>query len=153
MNTAKIAALMRQPSTVVGISTLVGTLTAVLTAQLTWQNAVPAIAGSVAAIALPDNPRAQVAIKDAAAAVMMVDQTVTHSAKEAAVISATKTASIVVILLTGSFALSAYAIQPAAQARAMAEQRNIYALVANSDVPTQAVESVIVADQVAREAR
>ncbi len=153
MNTAKIAALMRQPSTVVGVSTLVGTLTAVLTAQLTWQNAVPAIAGSVAAIALPDNPRAQVAVKDAAAAVIMAEQTVSKSAKEATVIGAAKTAPIVAFLFVGSFALSARAIQPGAQTRAMVKQQTIYALVSISDVSAQAVESVIVADQVAGAAR
>ena len=148
MNTTKVAAFMRQPSTVLGVSTLVGTLTAVLTAQLTWQNAVPAIAGALAAIVLPDNPSAQVAIKDGAAAVLAAEQTVTSSVKETAVVGVAKTASMIAVLLASGFALSAGAARPATQARAVARLQNTHVSVLSTDVPVQAAEGVIIVDNV-----
>ena len=71
---ATAVAFLRQPSTVLGCSALVGTLAALATGQLTWQGAVPALAGALAAIALPDNSGAQAAIKDAAAAAIAAEQ-------------------------------------------------------------------------------
>ena len=76
MNATKAVAFLRQPSTVLGVSALVGATTALATGQLSWQGAVPAIAGALAAIVLPDNAGAQTAIKDAAVAVVAAEQTV-----------------------------------------------------------------------------
>jgi hypothetical protein len=76
MNRNKVAAFLRQPSTVLGLSALIGALTALLTGQLGWQGAVPAIAGALAAIALPDNAGAQAAIKDAASAAVRAEEAV-----------------------------------------------------------------------------
>lgn len=76
MNKAKIAAFLRQPSTVLGLSTLAGLGTAFATGQLTWQGAVPAVAGALAAIALPDNAGAQAAIKDAAVAAVDAEKAI-----------------------------------------------------------------------------
>ena len=74
--TSSLVTYLRQPSTVLGFSALVGTLTALLTAQISWQAAIPAIAGALAAIVLPDNAGAQVAIKDAASAAVRAEQAV-----------------------------------------------------------------------------
>ena len=76
MTLAKVVAFARQPSTVLGLSALVGTLTALATGQLTWQGAVPAAAAALAAIALPDNSGAQAAVRDAAAAAVAAEQAV-----------------------------------------------------------------------------
>ncbi len=145
MNVTKVAAFMRQPSTVLGFSALIGTATAILTGQLTWQNAVPAIAGAFAAIALPDNPRAQIAIKDGAAAVVTTEQTVTNSLKKTAVVGAPKSASMIALLVAGGFALSACAVTPSTRARSAVRLQNIRALVLGTDVPEQgtAVAAVI----------
>ena len=84
MTLTKATAFLRQPSTVLGLSALLGTLTAVLTAQLTWQGAIPAIVGALAAIALPDDAGAQAALKDAAAAVIQARRTARCDAEDAA---------------------------------------------------------------------
>lgn len=76
MNATKTVAFLRQPSTVLGLSALIGALTALVTGQLNWQGAVPAVAGALAAILLPDNAGAQTAIKDAAVAVVAAEQAV-----------------------------------------------------------------------------
>lgn len=55
MNTTAIAAFMRQPSTVLGISTLLGTATALATGTMSLPVAVPAIVGALFAIAIRDN--------------------------------------------------------------------------------------------------
>ena len=155
MKVNKVAAFMRQPSTVLGFSALIGTLTAVLTGQLTWQNAVPAIAGACAAIALPDNPHAQIAIKDGAAAVVTTEQIVTNSLKETAVIGTAKTASMIALLLAGGFALSACTVPPSTQARSAVRLQNTYAFVLGTDVPKQGAgaAAAVIADKVARAAQ
>jgi hypothetical protein len=145
MTMIKAAAFMRQPSTVLGVSTLIGTLTAVLTTQITWQNAVPAVAGALAAIALPDNPRAQVAIKDGTEAVVTAEQTVTNSFKETAIVGIAKTASMVALLLAGGLALSACAVQPTPQVHAAVRSQNTYASVLGDDVRVQAVGAAVAA--------
>ena len=153
MNVDKVAAFMRQPSTVLGISALVGTLTAVLTAQLTLQNAVPAIAGALAAIALPDNPRAQAAIKDGAAAVVTAEQKVSSSVKETTVVGVAKTASVIALLLSSGLALSACAVQSTTQARAVVRLQNTSVLVPNDHMVVQATGiagAAVVAYKVAR---
>lgn len=65
---SKVAAFLRQPTTVLGLSALAGTASALLTGAMTWQGAIPAVAGAIAAIALPDNTGAQTAVRGAAAA-------------------------------------------------------------------------------------
>lgn len=76
VRSAAFMTYLRQPSTVLGLSALIGTLTALLTGQISWQAAIPAIAGALAAIALPDNAGAQIAIKDAASAAVRAEQAV-----------------------------------------------------------------------------
>lgn len=50
---------IKQPTSVVGISTLLGTVSALLSHQLSLGQAVPLIAGAVASIVLPDNADAK----------------------------------------------------------------------------------------------
>jgi hypothetical protein len=50
-----VQAWLRQPSSVAGISALLGTLTALVSHQLGWVQALPLFAGALTAIALPDN--------------------------------------------------------------------------------------------------
>jgi hypothetical protein len=54
-----VLAWLRQPTTVAGISTLFGTLSALVTQQVSWAQAMPLIVGGLAAIALPDNAGAK----------------------------------------------------------------------------------------------
>lgn len=53
MTASTIAAWLRQTSTILGISTIVGLVSAVLGGQMTWAAATPGILGAVAAILLP----------------------------------------------------------------------------------------------------
>lgn len=57
MNAASIGAWLRQTTTIAGLSTIVGTVCAVLGGQLTWPQAVPLFCGAVAAMLLPENGR------------------------------------------------------------------------------------------------
>jgi hypothetical protein len=50
---------LQQPSSVAGISALLGTLTALALNQLNWAQALPLLAGSTMAIVLPDNSAAR----------------------------------------------------------------------------------------------
>jgi hypothetical protein len=50
-----LRAWARQPTTVAGISALIGTISGVFLQQITWQQAVPLVAGSLVSIVLPDN--------------------------------------------------------------------------------------------------
>lgn len=103
MNTMKVTATvarslvtsLRQPSTVLGLSALIGALTAMITGQISWQGAVPAIAGALAAIALPDNVGAQAAIKDAADAAVRAEQAIAARRMGAAGIVSPGTSSAV----------------------------------------------------------
>ena len=133
MAVTKVAAFVRQPSTVLGLSALIGTLTAVLTAQLTWQSAVPAIAGALAAIALPDNNGAQAAIKNAAAAVVTAEGIVVNgAAKETVVVSTAKVGAIVAVLVAGTLlSLGACTVEPAMTAR-RADAGSIVAIPCNA---------------------
>ena len=54
-----VLAWLRQPTSVAGISTLLGTLSALVTQQVTWAQAMPLIVGGLASIALPDNASAR----------------------------------------------------------------------------------------------
>ncbi len=49
----------RQPTSVAGLAILFGTLSALMTGQLSWGQAFPLLAGALASIALPDNTRAK----------------------------------------------------------------------------------------------
>ena len=51
----QVAAFLRQPSTVLGIATVLGTLSSILTGQLTWIGAIPPLVGAAFAIAVRDN--------------------------------------------------------------------------------------------------
>jgi hypothetical protein len=54
-----VLAWLRQPTSVVGISTLFGTLSALITQQVSWGQALPLIVGGLASLALPDNAGAK----------------------------------------------------------------------------------------------
>jgi hypothetical protein len=49
----------QQPSSVVGVSALLGVFAALVSHQISWAQAVPLIAGAAASIALPDNASAK----------------------------------------------------------------------------------------------
>lgn len=50
---ARLAPWLRQTSTILGISTLLGLLVSVLTGELTWAAALPIAVGAVVSMALP----------------------------------------------------------------------------------------------------
>ena len=52
---AKLSAWLRQPTTVAGISALLGTVVAVLLGQVSLVAAVPLVAGAAVSMVLPDN--------------------------------------------------------------------------------------------------
>jgi hypothetical protein len=54
-NMAKLSTWLRQPTTVAGISALLGTLVAVLLGQVSLVAAVPLVAGAAVSMVLPDN--------------------------------------------------------------------------------------------------
>lgn len=45
----------RQPTTIAGISAVLGTLSALVAHQVTWPQAVPLLVGAVVSIILPDH--------------------------------------------------------------------------------------------------
>lgn len=55
----KLMIWLRQPTSVAGLAAAFGALTALLTGELTWQQAVPVLAGALASIALPDDAAAR----------------------------------------------------------------------------------------------
>ncbi len=55
----EVRAWLRQPTTVAGISALIATLSALLTKQLTWPQAIPILVGGAASMMLPDNTNAR----------------------------------------------------------------------------------------------
>lgn len=54
----KLAAWFRQPTTIAGVSTVFGTLVAILTKQMSFPAGAPVIVGGLMAMALPDNTKA-----------------------------------------------------------------------------------------------
>lgn len=54
-----VTAWMQQPTSVAGISGVVGTLFAILLHQVSWPQAVPLLTGSLISILLPDNAAAK----------------------------------------------------------------------------------------------
>jgi len=128
MSTKDITTFMRQPSTVLGLSALIGTLTAFLTGEITWQGAVPAIAGAIAAVVLPDNSGAQAAIKNAATAMVDAEAAVaTSPAKTTVAADGVKAAATVTLLVATGFGLSACASRPSAHTRSVEALRIVYA--------------------------
>ncbi len=55
-----LRAWLRQPTTVAGISAVIGTISAMLMGQLAWPQAVPLLVGSAVSMLLPDNAGAHV---------------------------------------------------------------------------------------------
>ncbi len=49
----------QQPTSVAGLATLIGTISALVSHQLSWAQAFPLLAGALTSIALPDNTRAK----------------------------------------------------------------------------------------------
>lgn len=124
----KAASFVRQPSTVLGLSALIGTFTAFLTGQLTWQGAVPAIAGALAAVLLPDNSSAQAAVKEATAAIVLAEQAVVNTpTKQAILVGVGRAPTTMALLMIAGFGLSACAVQPGTKARTLAELQIAYA--------------------------
>ena len=58
-----VLAWTRQPTTVAGLSTLSGILVALLTAQVSWQSALPLLVAALVGIVLPDDAGARAAIE------------------------------------------------------------------------------------------
>jgi len=55
----KLSTWVRQPTTVAGISALLGTAVAVLLGQMSFAAAVPLVAGAAVSMVLPDNSAAR----------------------------------------------------------------------------------------------
>jgi hypothetical protein len=55
----KLSTWLRQPTTVAGISALLGTAVAVLLGQMSFAAAVPLVAGAAVSMVLPDNTSAR----------------------------------------------------------------------------------------------
>jgi hypothetical protein len=66
----RLQAWARQPSSVAGIATVFGTLSALLTHQLSLLQATPILAGAVMSIALPDNSEAVSAAETVASTIL-----------------------------------------------------------------------------------
>jgi hypothetical protein len=54
-----VNAWMRQPTSVAGISGVIGTLFAIVLHQVSWAQAIPLLTGSLISILLPDNAAAK----------------------------------------------------------------------------------------------
>ena len=72
----KILARLREPTTVTGLSALVGTAAGAMSGAMSWQAAVPLLAGGVVAIVLPDNTSAQAAIQHVTADMVVAEQAI-----------------------------------------------------------------------------
>ena len=66
----KLRAWAQQPTSVAGLATLFGTLSAVLMQHLSWGQAVPILAGALVSVALPDNTQAKAGAAALAAGVV-----------------------------------------------------------------------------------
>ena len=86
-----LIAWLRQPSSVAGISTIVGTAMGVLTGTVTWQIGVPLLAGALAAIVLPDNAGAKTTIEHATADLIAAEQAVIKTSGMATVVTGSPT--------------------------------------------------------------
>jgi hypothetical protein len=63
---------LQQPTSIAGVSALVGTVSAVLTHQLGWSQAVPLLAGALVSIAIPDNTAVKAAAETLAQDVVSI---------------------------------------------------------------------------------
>lgn len=79
-----VAAWLRQTSTIVGIASICGAVSALATSQITWPAAVPIIVGAVVAMALPGHSDVSSAVAKVAADVAQT----ADAAKRAAAIQA-----------------------------------------------------------------
>lgn len=61
----KIDSFIRQPTTLMGIATMVGTGVSLATHELSWAVALPLMAGAVVAIAIPEKPAVQADVQKA----------------------------------------------------------------------------------------
>ena len=66
----KIRLWAREPTSVAGFATILGTLTAMVSHQLSWAQAIPLLVGAVVSIALPDNTGARAGAVALASAVV-----------------------------------------------------------------------------------
>ncbi len=82
-----VLAWTRQPTTVAGLSTLCGTLAALLTAQVGWQSALPLLVASLVGIVLPDNAGAKMAIEHLVADAVQAEQLVMTPRQAVTVVS------------------------------------------------------------------
>ena len=55
----KLQNWLKQPTSVAGLAAMFGTVSALMSQQLTWAQAGPLLVGAVVSIALPDNSAAQ----------------------------------------------------------------------------------------------
>ncbi len=77
----KVLLWLQQPTSVAGLSALVGTISALMLHQITLAQALPLLAGAAASIALPDNTAAPLQAEGLARAV--VDQVSVIGEKQA----------------------------------------------------------------------
>jgi hypothetical protein len=75
---AKLLVWLKQPTSVVGLSGIFGTVAAVLSGSMTWQAAVPLFAGAITAIILPDNSAEKTDVQAVAAAVVKAAEDGVH---------------------------------------------------------------------------
>ena len=66
----KIRAWTREPTSVAGLATILGTFTAMLSHQLSWAQAIPLLVGAAVSLVLPDNTGARVSAVALAGAVV-----------------------------------------------------------------------------------
>lgn len=77
---ARCAPWLRQTSTILGISTLLGVLISVATGELTWQLALPLAVGALVSMLLPEHPEAGGLAAKVAAEVVAATNPATRSA-------------------------------------------------------------------------
>jgi len=61
----KIDSFIRQPTTLMGVATAVGTATSLATHEMPWAVAVPLLAGALVAIVVPEKPQVQADVEKA----------------------------------------------------------------------------------------
>ncbi len=66
----KFYAWLQQPTSVAGLAAAFGTLSAVLSHQISWTQAAPLLAGAIMSVALPDNSAARTSAEAAAGAIV-----------------------------------------------------------------------------------
>jgi hypothetical protein len=66
----RFCAWVQQPTSVAGLAAVFGTLSAVLSHQISWAQAGPLLAGGIMSVALPDNSGAKTSVEAAAGAIV-----------------------------------------------------------------------------------